>query len=206
MNNNTEETLKNDSLTYSDLGYSDTFTMIMFSHRVEQFKLLKRKIHLSNHEFEDDAQHSFDLALTALYLINRHNLDLNLEKVLSFALVHDLVEVFSGDLDAITSSEEDKTLQKEREKEAINIWSVAFPYIADLITEYESLSTPEAKFVKILDKFVPFMVEFNTNYFTCKSKGVHIDDLTTRIESFKEVPILYEYVQSLLPTIRKFYE
>jgi putative hydrolase of HD superfamily len=196
----------NDISTYSDLGYSDTFTMIMFSHRVEQFKLLKRNIHLSNHEYEDDAQHSFDLALTALYLINRHNLDLNLEKVLSFSLVHDLVEVFAGDLDAITSSEEDKTLQKEREAEAIDIWSVAFPHIAELITEYESLSTPEAIFVKALDKFVPIMVEFNTNYYSCRSKGVHIDDLTGIIDKLKPVPLLYEYFQSLLPIIRKFYE
>jgi len=70
-----------------------------------------------------------------------------LSRVLSMCLVHDLAEVIVGDL---TPHDNIRGEEKHRlEREAMLVMA---PEWVDLFDEYESASTPEAKFVKTMDK------------------------------------------------------
>ncbi len=64
--------------------------------------------------FENDSEHSYQLALAAWSVNEQYNLGLNTEMILKLALVHDLVEVYAGDTDA---HDKEKTLSK-KENEA----------------------------------------------------------------------------------------
>lgn len=133
------------------------FSMIALTHRFQQ---TKRTIYATGEDrFENDAEHSFQLALIAWYLIEKQNLSLNKEKVLLYALSHDLPEAYTGDKSFYRTKKED-TDKKKLEKEAIKKLlkdHLDFPSLSTTITTYEEMSDEESKFVYALDKILPIL-------------------------------------------------
>ena len=91
---------------------------------------------------ESVAAHSWGMAILALKLCPP---SLNLERVLTLCLVHDLPEVMVGDL----TPEDDRSTKVEDERAAMHAMAPEWVYLYD---EYETQSTPEAIFVRSLDK------------------------------------------------------
>jgi putative hydrolase of HD superfamily len=91
---------------------------------------------------ESVAAHSWGMAVLALKLCPK---ELNLEHVLKLCLVHDRPEVVVGDL----TPEDDRTTKTEDERAAME--QLAPEWVA-LFDEYEGQSSPEAVFVRSLDK------------------------------------------------------
>ena len=91
---------------------------------------------------ESVAAHSWGMAILALKLCPA---DLNLEHVLKLCLVHDLPEVIVGDL----TPQDDVSTKSADERAAMERLA---PEWVSLFDEYENQSTPEAVFVKSLDK------------------------------------------------------
>ena len=91
---------------------------------------------------ESVAAHSWGMAVLALKLCPK---ELNLEHVLKLCLVHDLPEVVVGDL----TPDDDRTTKAEDERAAME--QLAPEWVA-LFDEYEGQSSPEAVFVRSLDK------------------------------------------------------
>ena len=91
---------------------------------------------------ESVAAHSWGMAVLALKLCPE---ELNLEHVLKLCLVHDLPEVVVGDL----TPDDDRTTKTEDERAAME--QLAPEWVA-LFDEYEGQSSPEAVFVRSLDK------------------------------------------------------
>ena len=91
---------------------------------------------------ESVAAHSWGMAILALKLCPP---SLNLERVLTLCLVHDLPEVMVGDL----TPEDDRSTKVDDERAAMQAMA---PEWLNLYDEYETQSTPEAIFVRSLDK------------------------------------------------------
>ena len=91
---------------------------------------------------ESVAAHSWGMAVLALKLCPE---DLNLEHVLKLCLVHDLPEVIVGDL----TPTDDRSTKAADERAAMQELA---PEWVDLFDEYEQQSTPEAIYVRSLDK------------------------------------------------------
>lgn len=91
---------------------------------------------------ESVAAHSWGMSVLALKLCPPH---LDVVRVLSLCLVHDLPEVRVGDL----TPHDDCTTKAQDERRAMLAMA---PQWIDLFDEYEHGSTAEAKFVKQLDK------------------------------------------------------
>ena len=91
---------------------------------------------------ESVAAHSWGMAILALKLCPAN---LNLEHVLKLCLVHDLPEVIVGDL----TPQDDVSTKSADERAAMERLA---PEWVSLFDEYENQSTPEAVFVKSLDK------------------------------------------------------
>ncbi len=70
-----------------------------FFHLAEKLKTTFRYSETKGVRQESSAEHSWRLALMALVIAKELNLDINLEKALKIALIHDLAEVVSGDVD-----------------------------------------------------------------------------------------------------------
>jgi len=97
---------------------------------------------------ESDAEHSYSLAMLALLLAPKN---LDLLKCLKLALIHDLPEIFCGDLlpGELPKSEKEKLELNAMQKIACDL---NMPELTELFTEYEQHKTPEAEFVWALDR------------------------------------------------------
>jgi putative hydrolase of HD superfamily len=95
---------------------------------------------------ESVADHSWGMALLAIVLCPD---DLDRERVLAIAIVHDLAEVRVGD---ITPDEMPRELKRERERIAAASLLREHPKLWALWEDYEQARSPEAKFVHELDK------------------------------------------------------
>lgn len=132
-------------------------SMIALTHRFQQ---TKRTIYATGEDrFENDAEHSFQLALIAWYLIEKQRLPLNKEKVFLYALSHDLPEAYTGDKSFYRTKEEDND-KKKLEKEAVEKLRKDhpdFPALSATISTYEEMHDEESKFVYALDKILPIL-------------------------------------------------
>jgi len=122
-------------------------------------KNIDRAIFLKNWKQENDAEHSFHLAMMVIVFMDDFP-ELDIEKCLKFALIHDLVEIYAWDTIAVVDLEWLKTKEK-REKDALDrlekeFWWVLWSLI-DLIKDYESKSSKEARFIYSLDKVHPII-------------------------------------------------
>lgn len=109
---------------------------------------------------ESSADHSWRVALMVFVLAEELNLEhLDIEKCIKLALVHDLPEAITGDIDAVLIAE-GKASKRDKQKQEINAMQgikntlpgQVGAGICDLWQEYERCSTKEARHVKAVDK------------------------------------------------------
>ena len=107
---------------------------------------------MAKEKCESVADHSFATALTAYFIADEFFPELNVDKVLKLALIHDLGEVYAGDITPYMGVSKQEKTAKERNavREIFSKLSKGKEYL-ELWEEHEANSTPEAKFVKQVD-------------------------------------------------------
>ncbi len=131
-----------------------------FLNEVEKLKLVYRKNRVIDRtRYENSAEHSWHVALMALVLAEHADGEpLNLLKVLTMILIHDLVEIYAGD----TWAYDAHATQNQRvaeEASAERIFSLlptnqAIQFLV-LWDEFNAQSSPEARFVACIDSLQP---------------------------------------------------
>lgn len=143
---------------------------------LQKFAGIRRTVKIQNREdMENDAEHSYQLAMTAWFIVDQFNLDMNRQRLLEYALVHDLVEVYSGDTDPYLSSEEYLNSKAEREEQALKRIKGEFQNFSSMsqaIHKYEAKGDNEAKLIFLLDKILPVVNTYITNHSYYKDAGV----------------------------------
>ncbi|SUJ31005.1 5'-nucleotidase [Sphingobacterium spiritivorum] len=77
---------------------SQLLKQIDFIKEIDKIKYIQRKTKLFNSDRnENDAEHSWHLALMAIVLAEHSNEKIDLLKVLKMVLIHDIVEIDAGD-------------------------------------------------------------------------------------------------------------
>ena len=150
---------------------------VRFTHEIRN---VQRAILLETvNRHENDAEHGYQLALVAWFLIENNGLQLDKFRCVAMALVHDLAEAYAGDTIAF-ASEKDLAAQKQKEKEAIAKLRENWPdfgSLHELIEEYEHHETPEGRFVYSLDKLVPILNNYLYEGKIWKKEGITLDRL-----------------------------
>lgn len=137
--------------------------LIAVQKLINDFAKVKRSVYMpESDDYENDVHHSFSLALLAWQIHDKLNLDLDVAKILKYALVHDLVEVYAGDTHAFsTAAERKRKLLKEAEslKKLRQEFAELFPDLTDTMAAYEEgdHADDEAKFVWSVDKLQPML-------------------------------------------------
>jgi putative hydrolases of HD superfamily len=136
---------------------------------------------------ESVTDHTVMLAVVACAIAHQVDERLDVGLVAQYALVHDLVEAYAGDtntlrlLDAATLAD-----KAQRERDAYQRIAFDFqttPWLPETIAEYEALSTPEARYVKALDKVMPKITHIGNTLAGPRAQGVGIDELQVRYEA-----------------------
>ena len=173
---------------------------IAFIKEIDKIKYIQRKTKLfSSDRRENDAEHSWHLAMMAIVLLEHANKDIDLLKVLKMVLIHDIVEIDAGDTFIYSTTKDHNNtneelvaakrifgmLPKEQANDLIAIWE-----------EFEAGETDEAKFAKAMDRFEPLLqnasnsggtwVEFDVPYHKVYDKKSEIKDGSESIWSYAE--------------------
>ena len=135
---------------------------IQFIVEVDKVKNIFRQTYLSDGERkENDAEHSWHLALSAILLKEYVSEEVDLLKVITMVLIHDLVEIDAGDTYAYDSAGA-KDKREREEKAADRIFSILpteqGQYFRELCEEFEEYETEEAKYAHLLDNFQPMLL------------------------------------------------
>lgn len=121
-------------------------------HIAERLKDTTRHCTTSKRRVESVAEHSWRVSLMALLLRNEFP-DIDIDRVVSMCLVHDLGECFTGDIPTFHKTDADRN----KEDSLLNEWVEGLPMevsddLKDLYKEMESQETAEARLYKALDK------------------------------------------------------
>ncbi len=137
-----------------------------FALEIDKVKNIYRQTHLSNNgRNENDAEHSWHMAIMAYLLREYANEDVDITRVMLMCLIHDIVEIDAGDTYAYDS--EGLQTQKAREEAAKQrIFSMlpeeqAAEFIA-LFDEFNAYETAESKYAHAMDNVQPLILN-NSN-------------------------------------------
>ncbi len=135
---------------------------IRFITEVDKVKNIFRQTYLADGKRkENDAEHSWHLALSAVLLREHMREEVDLEKVMIMVLIHDLVEIDAGDTYAY--DEAGAATKREREVKAAERIFGLLPedqgsYFRALWDEFEEYETADAKYAHLLDNFQPLLL------------------------------------------------
>ncbi len=125
-----------------------------FIEEAERLKTVTRTAYTSEGITETTAEHSWRLALLASVVADEYP-GLNEERVLIMCLIHDIGEIYDGDIPAVKQTDKEQKYEIEL-KAARKIFSLLPEKIGERMMEiwreYNDCKTPEARLVKALDK------------------------------------------------------
>lgn len=174
-----------------------------FILEVDKVKQIVRQTYLTDgSRKENDAEHSWHLALMAVLLKEYANEEVDLAKVIPMVLIHDLVEIDAGDTYAYDQA--GLATQRERETKAADRIFGMLPEdqktkFRDLWEEFEAYETAEAKFAHVLDNCQPLILNDASDGKSWKEHTVHKSQIYKRNEHTGEGSReIWEYMKQLI--------
>lgn len=174
-----------------------------FIVEVDKVKQIIRQTYLSDaSRKEDDAEHSWHLALMAVLLSEYSNEEVDLKKVVPMVLIHDLVEIDAGDTYAY--DEAGAQTKVERETKAADRIFGMLPedqgrWFRDLWDEFEAYESADAKFAHVLDNCQPLLLNDASNGRSWAEHGVCKSQIYKRNEHTSEGSgEIWKYMQKLI--------
>ena len=164
--------------------------------------VLRRSYLLNNTRRENSAEHSWHLSAMALVLAEHANADIDQLRVLKMLLVHDIVEIDSGDTYIYDAAGNDTKAVREQ-KAAQRIFGLLPDNqkleLMQLWQEFEARETPEAKFAAALDRLMPLLHNYHTEGRSWREHGItkqQVLNLNRHIADGSQS--LWEYAESLI--------
>jgi putative hydrolases of HD superfamily len=161
-----------------------------FIMEVDKLKTIVRQNYLTDgSRKEDDADHSWHLALMCLVLSEHSNEPIDVLKTMAMVLIHDIVEIDAGDTYAYDPSAHNT--KREREVAAAERIFHLLPeeqaeYMRSLWDEFEEDVTPEARFAGTLDKIQPLLLNSRSGGKSWKEHGVTASQVLERNRASKD--------------------
>lgn len=185
----------------------DLNNVINFVNLLNKFRQVERVIRVNGGDrLENDVEHSYQLAMLSWYIISTNKLDLDLDLVLKYSLIHDLVEVYAGDTFIYTKDKEHRDSKEKRELDSLIKIEVEIPEfpIFDLIKTYEKKEDKESRFVYALDKIEPVLIIYTNQGRTWKEKDITIEMLVEhKKEKVAQAPELIEFFDEIIKLLKK---
>ena len=178
---------------------------IGFIVETDKLKYIQRKTRLFNsNRHENDAEHSWHLALMVLMLAEHSNDTIDVLKVLKMVLIHDIVEIDTGDTFLFDTQK--NHVNTEEELMAANRIFGILPdeqcdeYIA-IWKEFEDGRTNEAKFAKAMDRFEPVLQNLSNKGGTWTEFNIELKTIFEKLKPIRSGSnTIWDYSENLIGT------
>lgn len=178
---------------------------IKFIIEVDKLKSIIRQNYLADgSRKEDDADHSWHLALMCALLAEHANEKIDVLKTMKMVLIHDIVEIDAGDTYAYDPNPGASVSKRERELEAADRIFNLLPKdqaeeLRALWDEFEENETPEAKFAAALDRVQPFLLNSASGGKSWKEHKVSFSQVMKRNTVTPDgSKVLWDYVYEMM--------
>ena len=133
---------------------------VKFIKEIEKLKSVTRFNRTLDGRFENSAEHSWQGAIAAMVLQDYYPEKLNMEKVMSMLLIHDLGEIYAGD--TWVFDDQKKLHSHDRELESIEKTMSILPEekylnMKNSWLEFEKGQSAEARYARVIDALVPLI-------------------------------------------------
>lgn len=175
-----------------------------FIVEVDKMKtILRQSVIIDQSKRENDAEHSWHLALMAMILSEYvHSPKVDVNRAIRMALVHDLVEVYAGDTFAYDEDANEDKLARE-EAAAEKLYGILPEdqgrelYL--MWKEFDEMETPDSIYAAALDRLQPFILNYCTSGYTWNIGNVTSSQVYQRLAKIKEgLPELWEVVEYMV--------
>ena len=142
------------------VAMSDLNQIVGFIKEIEKLKSVTRFNRTLDGRFENSAEHSWQGAIAAMVLQDYYPEKLNMEKVISMLLIHDLGEIYAGD--TWVFDDEKKVHSHDRELESIKktmsiLQEEKYLNMKNSWLEFEKGQSAEARYARVIDALVPLI-------------------------------------------------
>lgn len=175
---------------------------IKFILEIDKMKTIFRRTYISDgSRKENDAEHSWHLALMAMVLKDYFPEAIDLLKVIKLVLIHDLVEIYAGD--TYLYDEVGNLDKAKREQEAADKLFNMLPYeqskeFMELWHEFEAKQTDESKFASIIDRLQPLLLNYATKGIAWHQYGISYEQVLSKQTEILQGPKeIAEFVQNI---------
>jgi len=176
---------------------------IQFIVEADKIKNIFRrsKIHDGSRR-ENDAEHSWHMALMAFLLSEYSKENIDVLKVMKMCIIHDIVEIDAGD--TFCYDAKGNLDKQEREQKAADRIFGLLPEeqgseLRKLWEEFDAMETPEAKYAAALDRLQPVLLNYLNKGGTWQEFNIKKEQVLKRIGQIEEgAPQLWEFVSGLI--------
>lgn len=176
---------------------------VNFIVEIDKVKNIFRQTYLADaNRKENDAEHSWHLAISAFLLKEHVKEEVDLLKTILMVLIHDLVEIDAGDTYAYDDA--GALDKREREEKGAERLFGILPedqgtYFRELWEEFEAYESADAKFAHLLDNFQPLLLNDASNGKSWEEHGVKKSQIYKRNEKIEETSApVWEYMKALI--------
>ncbi len=176
---------------------------IAFITEIDKLKHVLRQTYLIDGERrENDAEHSWHLAVMAVLLAEYAREEVDLMRVVKMLLFHDVVEIDAGD--TIFYDEAARADKEERERLAAERIFNLLPgdlagEVSALWEEFEAGETPEAKYAEAMDRLQPILLNYGSGGIAWREHNINSEQVIARNRHIEAgAPGLWTYVRGLI--------
>ena len=136
-----------------------------FLLELDALKLVNRRSYVTGTtRLENSAEHSWHLAMACWSIAELFELDVNHEKLLKMALVHDLGEIDAGDTFLYADTRIDAHLEERAGIARLQAeQGNGIKDLNEIWEEQETGSSKETQLLKVVDRLLPFLLNLNTD-------------------------------------------
>jgi len=172
-----------------DVNNSRLEKQMKFLSEIEKLKIVYRQNGIiDGTRQENSAEHSWHISLMAFILMEYCREKIDITIVIKMLLIHDLVEIYTGDTFLYDQEKRDQIKEDEAEA-AAKIFSLLPSDQKDeylkLWNEFEERKTKESQYAAVLDNFQPLLNHYITNNQNIKGKKLTKSQIIKKKEFIK---------------------
>lgn len=154
-------------------GDPDLDSLLKFTAEIDKMtSVFRRTLLLDRSRAENDAEHSWHIAVMALIFEKYASEKVNVQHAVEMLLVHDLVEIYAGDTFAYdTAGNSDKAAREQTSADKLfsMLDNEHGTHLRNLWEEFDKRESPDAKYANCMDRIQPFLHNILTSGHTWRN-------------------------------------
>ncbi|PKH25278.1 hydrolase [Enterobacterales bacterium CwR94] len=190
------------------LDFGTMTEVVQFLMELDKLKRVERRTRLiGNSRHENSAEHSWHLAMAALSLAPFAGANIDIQRVVQMALLHDVVEIDAGDV--LVYDLAGREAVHDEEIAAANRIFGLLPAaqrerFRTLWDEYEAGETAEARYANMLDRALPIMLNLHNEGQSWRENGIRLEQVVNRNQRLaRQWPELWQHLHQHLQSAQQ---